>query len=294
MPKSKKRKRSPHRSNSPAAGLPIPDRRGMEGIMAGMGRILEGHDGEPQTPLDRAQELMYHAWDTSGRQRVDLARRALAISPDCADAYVLLAEEAARSLAEARDLYARGVAAGERALGPETFQADAGHFWGILETRPYMRARAGLAECLWSLGEREAAVGHYQDMLRLNPKDNQGIRWILVLCLLMLGRDAEVASLLKQYPDDASATWAYSAALLAFRQQGDTPASRAKLKQAMTVNPHIPAFLLGRKAIPRQLPEYIGFGDESEAVSYAAHSISGWRQTPGALAWLEAAAGFMG
>lgn len=36
-----------------------------------------------------------------------------------------------------------------------------GHFWGILETRFYMRARAGLAEALWELGERDAAIlGH--------------------------------------------------------------------------------------------------------------------------------------
>jgi hypothetical protein len=30
------------------------------------------------------------------------------------------------------------VAAGERSLGPKAFEEDAGHFWGILETRPYM------------------------------------------------------------------------------------------------------------------------------------------------------------
>ncbi len=46
----------------------------------------------PDTPLEQAQQLMYEAYDTPGkRKHVELARKALDISPDCADAYVLLA-----------------------------------------------------------------------------------------------------------------------------------------------------------------------------------------------------------
>ncbi|MDQ7839848.1 MAG: hypothetical protein RDU83_02330 [bacterium] len=70
------------------------------------------------------------------------------MSPDCANAHVLLAEESARTLEQARGLCAQGAAAGKRALGERAFKEDAGHFCGILETRPYMRARAGLTQCL--------------------------------------------------------------------------------------------------------------------------------------------------
>ena len=59
------------------------------------------------------------------------------------------------------------------------FKQYAGHFWGFLETRPYMRARAGLAGTLLKLGDIDGAVGHYRDMLKLNPNDNQGIRYVL-------------------------------------------------------------------------------------------------------------------
>lgn len=41
---------------------------------------------EPETPLERAQERMYDAFAATGRRRVKLAREALEISPDCADA----------------------------------------------------------------------------------------------------------------------------------------------------------------------------------------------------------------
>lgn len=125
------------------------------------------------TPLKRAQDKMYEAWEARNRKtRVRLAREALARSPDCADAYVLLAEETARLPAEALKLYEEGMRAGERALGAEMLTEEAGHFWGILETRPYMRARAGVAECLWELGETEHAIIHYRELLRLNPNDN--------------------------------------------------------------------------------------------------------------------------
>src|SRR4029077_9057455 len=181
--------------------------------------------------------------------------------------YVLLAEQA-RSRKEALGLFEQGVAAGERALGPEAFQRDVGHFWGLLETRPYMRARLGLGHSLWTAGRREEAVQHLQDLLRLNPGDNQGVRYTLAGFLLFLDRDDDLARLLQQYADEASAAWAYSKALLAFRRQGDTPEARQLLKQARKTNKHVPPYLLGEKFPPTGQPGYYSPGDESEALNY--------------------------
>lgn len=291
-------------------GPPIPDRRAMEKIMADLQRALEGHEfksieeadafiqemmasgGPPQvpgrTPLEQAQDIMYEAWSASGKRRVQLALRALEISKDCADAYVLLAEEAAADLVQAKKLYEKGVMAGERALGPQAFEQDAGHFWGILETRPYMRARFGLAHCLWLLGEREQAIEHYQEMLRLNPNDNQGVRYVLVNCLLEQGHDRQVEELLKRYKNDAAATWRYSRALWLFRQEGASKRANSSLRKAIEQNQFVPAYLLGRKRLPYRLPPYIGFGDENEAIEYVVGAMKAWRNTPGALEWLSA------
>lgn len=82
---------------------------------------------------------------------------------------MLLAEDS-RGINQARRLYKQGVQVGEGGLGSETFEEDKGRFWGIVETKPYMRARQGLAEVLWVLGEREGAIEHLSDMLRLNPR----------------------------------------------------------------------------------------------------------------------------
>lgn len=255
----------------------------LEGVMA------SGSMPKPsaRTPLEKAQNMMYDAWEaSSGRERVRLAREALEISPDCADAYVLLAEEAARNRREALAFYRQGVEAGERALGEAFFEENAGHFWGLLETRPYMRARAGLAQLLWLEGKHEAALEHNRELLRLNPGDNQGIRYELLACLIDLGRNEEAKELFAEYPDDAMADWLYSRALVAYRRTGNSAEARRRLKEALDQNPHVPDYMMGRKKLPRSLPPYVSWGGEDEAMVYVARFFEGWRRTPGALDWL--------
>ncbi len=101
---------------------PLPDMRSAERVTASVATALEGGD---RTSLDAAQDLIYEAFESNGPKRMELARRALAISADCADAYTILAEETARTLNEQPDRYA-------------TFEQDVGDFWGLVETRPYM------------------------------------------------------------------------------------------------------------------------------------------------------------
>jgi tetratricopeptide (TPR) repeat protein len=243
--------------------------------------------GPADDPLAEAQELMYTAWETADRRRrIALAKEALSRSPLCADAYVLLAEETATTPAEAIELYRKGVEAGAQAVGPAAFKQDVGHFWGLLETRPYMRARCGLAQALWAAGHQDEATGHYRELLRLNPNDNQGIRYLLAACLLDLDRDADLAMLLNAYRDDGSAEWAYTTALVAFRRGGDTPETQALLKEAVTTNSHVPAYLLGQKKLPQSRAPYITMGGEDEAQEYARRNTAAWARTAGALQWL--------
>ena len=154
MPVSKKprrKKSNVQSSNDTSTVVTLPDRRSMEGFMSAIG----GRQSNNATA--KAQEVMYEAWDqTDRRARVALAHKALRISPLCADAYVLLAEEEAKSTEEALEYYRKGVEVGEQALGAKGFREYAGHFWGFLETRPYMRAREGLAATLNALGEVDA------------------------------------------------------------------------------------------------------------------------------------------
>jgi tetratricopeptide (TPR) repeat protein len=293
----------------PARRPGVPDRRAMERVMAEIGRFMAQSDfrdpedanraimekfGGPMdrlpstatTPLEKAQDLMYQAFEARGRRQIQLARMALEVSPDCADAYVLLAEHASEP-PRAHDLYAQGVAAGERALGPQVFADEAGHFWGIVTTRPYMRARLGLAECLRGMGRTNEAIGHYKELLRLNPNDNQGVRDILLPVLLAAGRDDEAGTLLAQYKDDVGATWKYGWALWTFRREGDGESARQRLQAARRANRHVPNYLTGKGQWPGPLPVSYSPGSEEEAVLCAEELGEAWRATPGAADWLK-------
>ena len=236
------------------------------------------------TPLERAQDLVYRAFDARGRRRILLARKALEVSPDCADAYVLLAEDSS-DVETARDLYAQGLAAGERALGPAVFAEQAGRFWGDVRTRPYMRARFGLARCLADLGQHGDAIPHYRELLRLDAGDSLGVRYSLLGSLLRTGQDGDAESLLAQF-DEPTGLWLYGGALAAFRREGDSPASRAKFRAAVRANRHVPAYLTGEAERPPVLPETYAVGSPEEAVISVADLGDVWAATPGALGWV--------
>lgn len=233
--------------------------------------------------LDDAQDVMYDAWDADGTGRGRLARKALGISPLCADAYVLLADEATVNDADAIALYRLGMKAGELALGPE-FEELNGEFWGWLQTRPYMRARAGLAGALYRTGAVDEALTHWWALLALNPNDNQGVRYTLVLVLLDRGRDDELRDLLGLHEDDAGIALTYTRALVAFRD-GD-PAASGILIDALRGNRHVSAILSGTSPGEPSPHGYLTMGGADEATWYVEQAGKAWRETPGAVAWL--------
>ena len=109
----------------------------------------------------------------------------------------------------------------------------------------------------------------------------------LLNLLLEQEQEAEARALQEEYEDDGSAEWLYSRALLAFREAGASQAAEGALQEALEMNPHVPAYLTGRKRIPGHLPPYIGFGDDNEPAMVAARYLGIWRRTPGALNWLQ-------
>ncbi|MDD1703797.1 MAG: hypothetical protein LUP97_00995, partial [Methanoregula sp.] len=141
------------------------------------------------------------------------------------------------------------------------------------ETRPCMRARFDLA--------------HMQDLLRLNPGDNQGVRHELAGCLLEDGDMEALQKLLDEYPDEYSAVWFYSRALLKFRRAGRTPEADACLVAAFEQNRFVPLYLLGKKVLPSRTSEYMSIGGETEAVVYAGDNAHVWMNTQGALMWMK-------
>jgi len=242
--------------------------------------------------LDEAEELVYQAWEAPSRKRaIQLAQRALELSADCVDAYLLLADLEAETDEEAIDLYRKAVEIGRRTLGKKAFHEDIDHFWGLIDTRPFMRAMDSLANSLrYTDGEPEA-IEIWREMLRLNPGDNQGVRYRLLALLVEMNRNEEAEALIEEQGEDFLADWAYARALLAFRREGDTAQSQALLAAALAKNAHVPQYLLAKKKLPKTRENFIRPGEESEAISCTEAYLLSWRLTPGAAEWLARESG---
>lgn len=87
-----------------------------------------------------------------------------------------------------------------RTLPPDFFtpanlvEEQAGHFWGIMETRGYMRARYAVVEALLRIKDQaamKAAHEHLMDMLRLCRSDNMGLRYMVPAILIRLNLDQD-------------------------------------------------------------------------------------------------------
>jgi tetratricopeptide (TPR) repeat protein len=259
-------------------------------------QFMQSVQGKPQaftptTDAERAQALCYHAYESRGRRQVQLARQALEIDPDYCEALVLLAERAGNP-ESALPLYKRAVKAGERQLGHDRFEKQAGHFWGIVETRPYMRARQQLALTLMELREFDEAASHFDELLRLNPNDNQGNRYHLAQCLLNGNRLDILDALLNDspYKDDFTAEWAFTRALLEYRRNGDSPGVKRRLDEAQKRNRFVVPLLTGRAQMPPVSPSSFSPGGQDEAVVCVNQIAEGWHETSGAIEWLESTA----
>ena len=234
--------------------------------------------------LDQADELLYAAYDARySDQMLQKTYKALRCSPYCTDAYSLLAAKS-EHFDEKIALYRRAVRAGELSLGELFFKRNEGHFWGVIESRPYMRALHGLADTLWEQGYREETLEIFQKMLRLNHSDNQGIRYLLGFRLLDENSYGEVEKLFRDHGEE-SCFMLYSLALSRFCSGiGDAD---GVLRRALQANKHVPAYLLDEEEVPYRQPDSYSHGSKEEAVIYAAETAAAWREADGALEWLQ-------
>lgn len=244
-------------------------------------------DDLPESTNDkgRSQELVIQAHDVSPAKGKQLIKQALELDPDNADAYNYLASletDVDKSLA----LYRQAVEAGERALGEKFMKENKGHFWGLIETRPYMRAKAGVADCLYAKNRMNAAVEVYREMIELNPNDNQGVRYLLSTILLSKKDLSDYESFIKKYEGEDSAVWLYNNALYHFKKMGKSAKSDTELMKAYKFNAYVMDFMLGLKELPQEMPQFIGRGDENEAAAYIVDTIHTWGKTEGALDWM--------
>lgn len=233
----------------------------------------------------RSQDLVFEAYEQTVTQGKKTVKKALELDPDNTDAYVYLAS-IEKDLNKAILMYEKAIAVGEKLFGKKFFKENEGYFWGLVETRPYMRALAGLADCLYAKGEDDKTLAIYERMMKLNPNDNQGIRYLYSTLLLSTNDLIKFKVFIKSSEEEDSAVWTYNIALYRYKNTGQSARSDRALQEAYKSNKHVIDYMLGVKELPEQQPRYVGRGDENEAVAYVNGSWKIWNDTPGALDWL--------
>ena len=235
---------------------------------------------EAQTLVDAADGLdpANHA-----AERESLARKALRCSKDHAEAWCVLADQAANADA-AMEAYGEAVAAGERFLGKTLLARVRGAVGNVPGGAGLLRARRGLVDSLAAIGRMEEAIDAGCRLLELDARDPASVRPFLLALVIGQLHWKLARSLLAGMSDDDGAHVPWGRALVEFGELGDVPSARAALELAVKVNRHIAAALLGDEPNRRGRPGPALM----EAEIYTEAYRSSWLDVPGAVAWLRA------
>lgn len=251
-------------------------------------------------------EIMQTAWrERNPVVRIKGAQNALEVNPDCAPAYILLAEEEATTILEAEKILRTALKIAETNYRKSQLLQHQGSISEGLHRRDtnvliYIKRR--LAMCARKLGKLKEAVKMFRDLTKEIPPimNVLNIHENLLEVLLEMQSYADCQAVLAKYDDISlpkSATICYTAALLKARSVSDkfSPdiASRRGLSptemsaveaihRAVEFNPHVPKYLLEMKPLILP-PEHVLKRGDSEALAYTFFHLSHWKNIDGAL-----------
>jgi tetratricopeptide (TPR) repeat protein len=160
--------------------------------------------------------------------------------------------------------------------------------WGFLENRPFLRLYQGYGLSLMKMGQSEKALEVFENMLAMNPNDNQGVRGLVVECNFGLNRPEAVLALCDRYRTDGMEQLAYGRPLALF-QLGRIQEAAKALRRARKFLPLIAEELVKttHKRPDGWNEERITLGGKDQAYDYWKEHGKYWQDTPGAIAFLR-------
>lgn len=264
-------------------------------------------DAKISSDIALAEEILSSIPDDANELALkNAAEKALLVTPYCFDAWQILAELAETDQA-AIDLLKQGVSHGRELHAALIASADPNEgIWGQVEARDFMRLLHELAMFYDAADELEQAVEIYEEMLRLNPGDNQGVRSDLLHDYIVLNQITEARALLKRFEDiiETDTNLAYGAALLEImtamedfddawmdeieRQQPSDIAGFKKffgknfqvvektMKTAMKANPYVGLVMTMPGIMEMEEPAMVSLGGPDEALIYTHKHAPTW------------------
>lgn len=160
--------------------------------------------------------------------------------------------------------------------------------WGFLENRPFLRAYDGLGLAYLRRGDFEKALSIFNNIMALNPDDNQGIRALVIECNLALNRPEENLRICDKYPGDIMPDTLYGRSLALF-QLGKKGEAEKAMKNAIKYLPLVAEELAKTKhKKPKSVMKgYLTMGGADEAYDYWQRVGKHWIKIEGAIDFVK-------
>ena len=123
--------------------------------------------------------------------------------------------------------------------------------WVIAENGPFLRMYASLGVRCHDSGDLGSAKTTFEDMLRMNPDDNQGVRGLLCSCYFALGEVEPALKLCARFEDDGTPAIMFGR-VLALLRSGRTDEAKRALFTAAKYGRNIATEITEEQARPSQ------------------------------------------
>jgi len=171
------------------------------------------------------------------------------------------------------------------------WKGESPEWWSDADTRPYLRALYGRAMTEWHQGHFEETSKDLEQLLTLNPADNQGVRFLIPLVYLLGENDSKALKSLadyeQNYPDDYCEPALLFGKGLCHWRSGDEAVTTKAYTEAMLKNLYIAPLLLD---LPTPSSEIWHPNDRAEpgyAQDFMQSYATLWDRDPAALRFLR-------
>ncbi|MGI6733048.1 MAG: tetratricopeptide repeat protein [Anaerovoracaceae bacterium] len=179
-----------------------------EAVNEFMKNMLIGSLNESEKKGEDAWDYLDMAYESDNEEdALTYAKKALKLDKNCLDAEVMVAELTTETKEELKRKYEKLIVKAEKHLKEERIWADEniGIFWGIHETRPYMRLRHSFMHLLLEMGKYKKAIKECEDLLVLSEGDNLGVRYILISLYAFFEDEINAMKLYNKFNKEESA-----------------------------------------------------------------------------------------
>ena len=173
------------------------------------------------------------------KEAVSYAKQALSLDPYCLDAELVIAQARSDDMEALKKNIERVISKGEDQLLQRKISMieEAGRFYDIAETRPYMRVRKAYLELLLVQGRYRHAIREAEEMIWLNENDDMRVRYLLMALYSYFEEEESADILLEKYPED-TAFMLLPLIALYYKLENDKMMKRY-LNRLQEKNPHV-------------------------------------------------------